>query len=115
MALDLSTILTSGNSSLIQASMFKAVLLHKGIFLSLAHLVHAFGIKEAYETMELVLHLFKNSICNWNIWSDLKVIGLLLGLQIRYTKQQFFLCRWDSQDDELHYIWKDCHSSEAFF
>ena len=47
MALNLSTILTSEDGSL-----------------SLAPLAHAFGLKETYKTIELVLHLIKHSIYN---------------------------------------------------
>ena len=41
---------------------------------------------QTYERMELVLHLIKYSINNWNICRDLKMIDLLLGLQIGYAK-----------------------------
>ena len=65
--------------------------------------------------MELVLHLIKYSIYYRNIFKDLKVIGLLLGLQMAYTKCQCFLCPWDSRDDEERYNLKDWHLLEEFF
>ena len=65
--------------------------------------------------MELVLHLIKYSIYNWIICKDLKVIGLLLGLQIVYTKHQFFLCRWDSRGDKLHYVFEKIGTHLKFF
>ena len=74
--------------------------------MSLAPLAYASGLKETYETMELVLHLIKYSIYNLNICKDLKVIGLFLRIQIIYTKHQCFLCRWDCRDDKQHYILK---------
>ena len=36
--------------------------------------------------------------------SDLKVIALLLGLQLGYTKFRCFLCEWDSRDKAHHYV-----------
>ena len=63
----------------------------------------------------MVLHLIKYSIYNGNICRDLKLIGLLLGLQMDYTKHQCFLCPWDSRDDIRHYVWKDRPSLEEFF
>ena len=72
------------------------VLLHKGNHLLLAPSARASGLKETYETMELVLHLIKCSSNNWNVCRDLQVIGLLLGLQMGYTEHQCFLCRLDS-------------------
>ena len=75
-------------------SKFEAVLLHKGNHLSLAPFAHASGFNETYETIELVFHLIKDSIYKWNICWDLKVIGLLLGLQMGYT--QYLNCRGDA-------------------
>ena len=58
MALNLSTaILTKGDSLLIQA---------KQNHLLLASLAHASGLKEIYETMELVLHYCISSIPSIN-------------------------------------------------
>ena len=51
---------------------------------------------------------------NWNICGDLKVIGLLLGMQMGYTKHQCFLCLWDNRDDEQHYIKKDWPLRKTF-
>ena len=40
---------------------------------------------------------------NWKICSDLKVVSLLLGLQLGYTKHMCFLCPWNSRQDSSHY------------
>jgi hypothetical protein len=40
------------------------------------------------------------------VCGDLKVIALLLGLQIGYTKFCCFLCEWDSRDRKTHFIKK---------
>lgn len=54
--------------------------------------------KESYETIFTLMNLIKNEDHPWTMFSDLKVIGLLLGIQVGYTKyfseisfQQFLL------------------------
>jgi len=42
--------------------------------------------------------------CKWNSCADLKVIALLLGLQLGYTKFPCFLCKWDKRDKAYHYV-----------
>ena len=42
----------------------------------------------------------------WKICADLKVIALLLGLQLGYTKFPCFLCEWESRDKAHHYVKK---------
>jgi len=39
-----------------------------------------------------------------NLCGDLKVVALLLGMQLRYTKYCCFLCEWDSRDKKNHYV-----------
>lgn len=56
------------------------------------------GMKETYESMELILKLI-----NWNICDDLKVVALLLGLQLGSTEHMCFLCLWNIRDDRNHY------------
>ena len=77
-------------------------------------LVHVTALKKSHEIIELILRLINYSACNWNICGDLKVIGLLLGMQIGYTKHQCFLCLWDSRNDEQPYIKKDWPLRETF-
>ena len=60
------------------------------------------GLKETNKSTETILQLIKYSLRNWNICEYLKVIELLLGMQMGYTKHQCFLCRCDSRDD-IHY------------
>ena len=63
----------------------------------------AFGMKKTYDSMEILLKVINYSDHNWNICGDLKVISLLLGLQLGYTKHMCFLCLWNSRDDSNHY------------
>lgn len=67
---------------------------------------HAVGMKETYEPMEVILKVINYSEHNWNFCGDLKVISLLLGLQLGYTKHMCFLCLWNSCDDSNHYKMK---------
>lgn len=72
----------------------KAVLLHNGNSQPSLPLAHSISKKETYETMEVLLKLLQYSSYNWKICGDLKVISLLLGLQLGYTKHMCFLCLW---------------------
>ena len=42
----------------------------------------------------------------WYVCTDLKVMALLRGLQLGYTKYCCFLCLWDSRARNKHYIEK---------
>ena len=81
----------------------KAVLLHNGNEKPSIPVAHATDLNEAYESMDLLLRLTKYKDNTWNICRDLKVVSLLLGLQLGYTKHMCFLCLWNSRDDENHY------------
>jgi len=83
----------------------KTVLLHNGNVLPSIPVAHAFGSKESDNSMKQLLQyiMYDTYIC-----ADLKVIALLLGLQLGYTKFPCFLCEWDSRDKAYHYarrIW----------
>jgi len=39
----------------------------------------------------------------WKLYGDLRVVALLLGMQLGYTKYCCFLCEWDSRDKN-HYV-----------
>ena len=69
----------------------KAVLLHNGNVLPSIPIAHAFGIKESDDSMKQLLLYIKYDPYKWNICADLKVIVLLLGLQLGYTKCSCFL------------------------
>ena len=40
----------------------------------------------------------------WKLCGDLKVVALLLGMQLGYTKYCCFLCEWESRDKKNHYV-----------
>ena len=72
----------------------KAVLLHNGNMYPSVPLAHAINMKETYESMKLLLQKIRYKKHESNIWGDLKVVALLLGMQLGYTKFCCFLCEW---------------------
>jgi len=53
--------------------------------------------------VKLLLVKIKYDEFKWKLCDDLKVVALLLGMQLGYTKYCCFLCGWDSQDKN-HYV-----------
>lgn len=92
----------------------KAVLLHNGNILPSVPLFHAAGLKETYETMSIILNLINYEMYSWKICGDLKVIGLLVGMQGGFTKYCCFMCLWDSRDREKHYNIKQWETRQEF-
>jgi hypothetical protein len=52
--------------------------------------------------MKLLLEDFQ-----WQIYGDLRIIALLLGMQLGYTKDCCFSCKWDSRARAFHYTKPD--------
>jgi len=67
-------------------------------------LAHAANIKERYGSVKLQLGKIKYDEFKWKLHGDLKVVALLLGMQLGYTKYCCFLCEWDSRDKQNHYV-----------
>jgi hypothetical protein len=74
----------------------KIVLLHNGNNFTYVPLVHAVDMKDFYENTKILLEKIQYDKYNFNICRYLKVIALLFGLQLSYTKICCFLCEWDS-------------------
>lgn len=53
--------------------------------------------KETYESMKKIIDSIKYEEHLWKICCDLKVISLLRGLQLGYTKNMCFLCLWETR------------------
>ncbi len=47
--------------------------------------------------MKILLEAIQYNSYQWNICGDLKVIGMLMGMQGGFTKYCGFLCLWDSR------------------
>ena len=81
----------------------KAVLLHRDNKFPAIPIAYSRKAKESYETLRCILNLVRYEEFLWKICADLKVTGILTGMQGGYTKFPCFLCLWDSRDREHHY------------
>ena len=85
----------------------KAVLLHIGNRLPSVPIGHTVHMKQIYINMKVFLSSINYNQHKWKICGDLKVIGILLGMQLGYTKYCCFLCMWDRRDRSSHYVKED--------
>ena len=92
----------------------KGVLLRNGNKYPSILIAHSVYLKESYDNMELLLEAIKYSEYQWILCGDLKVIGLLMGMQAGFTKYCCFLCLWDSWAVSQHYKQKDWGSRNTF-
>ncbi|GBN14786.1 hypothetical protein AVEN_206983-1 [Araneus ventricosus] len=83
-----------------------AMLLRIGNVNQSVPVAYSTNTKATYEVMSAILKLISHTTFKWNICGDLKVIGILTGIQKGYTKFCCFLCEWDSRDRKNHYIRK---------
>ena len=74
----------------------KAVILHKTNLYSPLPIAYSREEKENYDTLSKLLHLIKYNSYQWKICSDLKVVGILMGLRKGFVKFSCFICLWDS-------------------
>ena len=82
----------------------EAVFLNNGNKFSLIPVGHSVEMKESHKSMELLLSALNYQEHKWLICRDLKIVGIILGLQGGYTKYPCFLCLWDSRADDQHYV-----------
>ena len=80
------------------------VLTHYGNGFPSVPLAHAANMKESYESMKLLLGKIKYDEFKGKLCGDLKVVALLLGMQLGYTKYCCYLCEWDSRDKKNYYV-----------
>ncbi|GBN26262.1 hypothetical protein AVEN_88691-1 [Araneus ventricosus] len=92
----------------------KAVLLNNGNELPSIPVAHAVYMKEIYHNLKQLLDMINYSKYDWQICADLKVMSLLMGLQLGYTKYCCFLCLWGSRAIALHYIKRDSPQRASF-
>ncbi|GFO39812.1 hypothetical protein PoB_006631700 [Plakobranchus ocellatus] len=92
----------------------KAVLLHNGNKYSSVPVGHSVHLTENYENMKILMNAIKYSEYQWEICGDLKVVGILLGMQKGFTKYCCFLCLWDSRATKEHYVKTDWPVREHF-
>ena len=64
----------------------KAVLLHNEIFEPSIPIAHSVHLKETYDEMKILLEGTEYNVQHWGICGDLKMTGMLKGMQERFTK-----------------------------
>ena len=85
----------------------KAVLLHNGNTKPSVPVAHSVHLKESYGSIEILLNAIKYSNYKRKICGDLKVIGILMGMQGGFIKHCCFLCLWDSRATAGNYVKRD--------
>jgi hypothetical protein len=81
----------------------KVVLLHISNVQPSIPVAHASNMKESHDSMKTLLMRIKYEEHNWVICDDLKVVALLLGMQLGFTKYSWFICLWHSRACDQHY------------
>ena len=76
----------------------KAHLRHNGNIYPSVPLAYSVHKKETHGSMHTLLNCIDYDKYKWKIFGDLKVLGLLLGMQQGYTKHCCLLCEWDSHN-----------------
>jgi hypothetical protein len=92
----------------------KAVLLHNGNICPSVSLAYSVRMKQYHKSMHTLRNCIDYDKFKWKIFGDLKVLGLLLGMQQGYTKYCCFLCEWDSRNKKHHYVRKDWPQRHTF-
>jgi hypothetical protein len=90
----------------------KSVLLHNGNKHPSIPTAYAVHVKETFENMKNLLDKINYNKHCWNVCGDFKIIAILLGMQLGYTKYCYFICEWDSRAKDKHYSvkqWKIRH------
>lgn len=78
-------------------SSLKAVLLHITNSKNSVPIALSTNTKETYSSLKKILQLVKYDDHKWKICADLKVVALLRGMQLGYTKNMCFMCLWDTR------------------
>lgn len=88
-------------------SSLKAVLLHATNLKSPIPIALSTNTKETYASMKKIIQLIKYEDHKWKICADLKVVALLRGMQLGYTKNMCFMCLWNTRFDGDQYNTRD--------
>lgn len=75
----------------------KVVLLYRDSSKKPVPIMYAVGMKETYDTMNLILNCIEYDEHKWRVNCDFKVLSLLSGMQTGYTKHCCVFCKWDSR------------------
>ena len=91
----------------LRAVNLKVVLLQNGNNLPSIPEGYSVHMKETYNNIKQLLRCINYDQHQWQLCGNLKVVVLMMGLQLGYTKYSCFLCEWNSRAKDLHYIKKD--------
>ena len=91
----------------------KAVLLNNENKFSSIPVGHSVEMKEPHKSMDLLSSALNYQEHKWLICGDLKVVGIILGLQGGYTRYPCFLCLWDSRANYQHYVRQEWPSRQG--
>ena len=64
-------------------------------------------LKESYESIKTLLDAIQYNQNKWYQCGDVKIIGILMGMQGQFTKHCCFHCLRDSRATAEHYVRKD--------
>lgn len=78
-------------------SALKAVLLYFDNSKPPVPVAYATNLAETYDSMKLILDSVRYNDHQWRLCCDLKVVGLLRGLQSGWVSNPCFICLWDSR------------------
>ena len=79
------------------------MLFHKGNVKASIPIGQSVHLRETYDNVDILLQAIQYEAHQWYICADLKVMGMLMGMQGGFTKQCCFLCFWNNRDTEKHY------------
>ena len=69
----------------------EAVLLHNGNIKPFVPIAHSVHLKKSYENIKILLDAIQSNEYTWYLCGDLKIIGILMGMQGGFTKHCCFL------------------------
>ena len=85
----------------------KAVLFHNGNIKPSVPIAHSVHLKKSNESIEILVDAIQYNEYKWYLCGDLKIIGILMGMQGGFTEHFCFLSLWDSRATAEHYVRKD--------
>lgn len=95
-------------------SSLKAVLLHTTNAKNSVPIALSSNTKEKYLSLKKFIELVKYDEYMWKICANLKVMALLRGMQLGYTKNMCFMYLWDTRFAGVQYTQRDWPLREKF-
>lgn len=92
----------------------KAVLLHIGNIHPSLPVAYSTSLKENHENIKLLFEKIDYARHQWLISADLKMVAIIMGMQLGWTKYCCFLCLWDSRNRKEHWSGREWPARESF-